>query len=455
MSKNEKAQENILKERGRNLSAVVLLEKRMPKEELQNAWNAKNFTAEDMLYFTSTNKKYLDFLAISYRQVGMSLYLHPDKYIGCVPFVSPITGTKTGNLEVKGRFGEDISELLSVVGEGVDIEYEPHYLLRQESTIKPPLYFVCQQYIDKFIEAKKIHWQKFVNIEKIQSFPTASTRWDKYAEWSADVRNLLRYPNRVNLLSTEHAEWRELLYILDFCIQELQSVRTPSRSRAPYAGKISSLAQTYSKSELKYTKEMKVHMTDPAVIKDLKGIGNKILNASNGVSCAWRLDLSVFFERYVQYLFGQIARTHGIQLMKNPHYRISGQIPSFGLKYIEPDVILEKNGIQYIVDAKYKMYMKIYYQKSDDLYNDFRDDLHQVLSYAAFGTKQTKNCIIVTPCESDKDPYVKTFEIMNPYNGCNCKFHMVAIPLTKVRMKDSIEFLSDLLDFDSDSGSDD
>ena len=228
----------------------------------------------------------------------MNLYLHPDKYVGCVPFVSPITGIKTGNLLVRGRFGEDISELLSIVGEGVNIEYEPTYLLKQESTIKPPLYFICQQYIDKYIEAKKVHWQKFNSIEKIQSFPSSSTKWEKYAEKSADARNILRYPNRVNLLTDNHFEWRILTYILDLCIQELLSVRTPARSRTPYMDKISQLVHSYSKSDLKYANDIKTHMTDPRVIKELKEIGRKILNASSGVSCAWRLDQSLFFERY-------------------------------------------------------------------------------------------------------------------------------------------------------------
>lgn len=431
----------------RNLLIEVLCDNRISKADLQNAWNSKEFSAEDMLYFTSTNKKYLDFLNISYRQEGMNLFLYPDKYVGCVPFVSPITGIKTGNLLVKGRFGEDISELLSVVGEGVDIEYESRYTLKQESSIKPPLYFICQQYIDKYIEAKKIHWQKFVNYEKIQHFPSSSTRWEKYAMNSADIRNILRYPNCVNSISDNHIEWRELLFILDICIKELLSERTPVRSRSPYIEKINQLVHTYSKNELKYTKEIKTHMADPLVIKELKDIGNKVLKTSIGVSCAWRLDQSIFFEKYVQYLLGEIANSRGIRILNNAHFGIRGEIPTYGLKYIEPDVILEKNGVQFIVDAKYKMYMFAFNKKSDILYDDFRKDLHQILSYAAFDKSSNKNVIIAVPYESTKNPISKTFEIRNPHNGCICHFHLAGIPLSKVKICDTKKMLSELLMF--------
>ncbi len=447
MSKKKPTVKDILSDRGRNLLVQALCENKMSKADLQNAWNYKYFTAEDMLYFTSANKKYLDFLNISFRQEGMNLYLHPDKYIGCVPFVSPITGIKTGNLLVKGRFGENISELLSVVGEGVNIEYEPQYLLKQESAIKPPLYFICQQYIDKYIEAKRTHWQKFVNIEKIQRYPTSSTKWGKYAERSADVRNLLRFPNQANLLSDNHSEWRVLTFILDLCIQELLSVRTPVRSRSPYIDRINQLAQSYSKSDLKYASDIKNHLTDSLVIKELKEIGRKILNSSTGVSCAWRLDQSLFFERYVQYLFGKIARSRGIKILNNPKFDIRGDIHSFGLKYIEPDIILEKNGIQFIVDAKYKMYMYAFNSKSELLYDDFRNDLHQILSYAAFGQDTKKNVIIAVPYGSRKNPLRKTFQIKNPHNNCICNFHLVGIPMSKIKMQDTEHLLSEILSF--------
>ncbi len=435
-----------LQGKGRVLTVDVLCDNKKSKKDLQDAWQCKDITAEDMLYFTSANKKYLDFLNIKYYQEGLSLHLNTDKYVGCVPFVSPITGIKTGNLIIRGRFGENISELLSLVGDGVDIEYEQSFVLKQESAIKPPLYFVCQQFIDKYIEAKKIHWKKFVNFEKIQSFPSASTNWKKYSA-KVDVRELLRFPNRVNLLSTNHPEWRELTFVLDICIQELLSVRTPMRSRFPYIDKINQLLQTYTKGDLKYTTGLKIHMSDPLVVKQLKEIGNKILDASIGEQCAWRLDMALFFERYVQYLFGEVSRSRGIKILNNTKFGIRGDIPAYGLKYIEPDIILEKNGTQYIIDAKYKMYMYNYFKKSEDMYDTFREDLHQILSYSAFGTDKNKEVIIVSPYDSSKEPLDHTFKIRNPYNGCVCNFHMIGIPLTLNKKEATKKFISDILVF--------
>lgn len=434
---------------GRNIKIDALTDNKISKAELQYAWNPKNKSveAEDMLYFTSNNKKYLDFLGIAYRQEGLSLYLQASKYMGCVPFVSPITGIKTGNLIVRGRFGEDISELLSIVGDEVEIEYEPRYDLKQDSAIKPPLYFICQQFIDKYIEARKIHWQKFISQEKIQPFPTSSTIWEKYAYSSVDPRHSLKFPNRINSLSCTHREWNDLTFILDLCLQELKSARTPLRSRTPYIEKINRLEFTYNKRDLRYVEEIKTHMSDPIVIKELKEIGRKVLGASIGVQCAWRLDLAVFFERYVQYLVEDLAKKRGAMIHKNVHYRASGEIPAFGLKYIEPDVIIEKNGIQYVVDAKYKMYMYSLNNKSDILYNEFRDDLHQILSYASFSQSKEKKVIIATPYDSEKEPIKRKFKITNQFNGNSCDVYLIGIPLSKIKIGDVKELLNSIIVF--------
>ena len=68
MNKKKKPSKDLLSDRGRNLLIEALCDNKISKADLQNAWNSKDFSAEDMLYFTSTNKKYLDFLDILYRQ---------------------------------------------------------------------------------------------------------------------------------------------------------------------------------------------------------------------------------------------------------------------------------------------------------------------------------------------------------------------------------------------------
>ncbi len=370
------------------------------------------------------------------------LKLTTSKYIGCIPIFSPKTGLSSGNLIVTGRFGEDVSELLSVIGDFVEPEFNDKIKLTTGSFIKPPLYFECQNYIDRFIEAKRYKWRKFDNIEKIESRPTNSTKWDKYALKSYDPNNLLRFPNSCNFLSKNHREWEELNYVLNLCIDEIMSTRTPVRSRMAYIGKITDLINTYDRHSLHAVSEVKIHMSDPVVIKNLKDVANRVLKNASSSKNAWRLDFALFFERYVQYLLKEIARTKGARITCNPHFPVFGHRPVWALKYIEPDIIIDKSDIQYIIDAKYKSHVYQINGDSELLKETFREDFHQVLAYSSFGGQKQKNVMLIYP----SDHFVKReLDVHSCINGYSAKAYIIGIPLKKSDLEDTKKRLSVLI----------
>ena len=167
---------------------------------LNEAWD------EDKRYPETAVQKFLLRNAVSFKFLEVNavgeyadsgkyvLELTTSKYIGCVPLLSPSTGLPSGNLIITGRFGEDVSELLSVIGEFVEPEFDDGLKLSLGSYVKPPLYFECQNFVDRYIEAKRYKWRKFDNVEKIETRPTNSTKWDKYALKSYEPRNTLNIP---------------------------------------------------------------------------------------------------------------------------------------------------------------------------------------------------------------------------------------------------------------------
>ena len=295
---------------------------------LNEAWDEdKRYPETAVQKFLLRNAETFKFLEINavgeYADSGnYVLELTTSKYIGCIPLLSPSTGLPSGNLIITGRFGEDVSELLSVIGEFVEPEFNERIKLSLGSYVKPPLYFECQNFIDRYIEAKRYKWRKFDNVEKIENRPTNSTKWDKYALKSYEPRNTLKYPNSCNVLSKSHREWEELNYVLGLCIDEILSTRTPIRSRMAYMDKITNLLNTFDRHSVHAVSEVKIHMSDPVIIKKLKEVANRVLQNSSSSKNAWRLDFAEFFERYVQYLLKEVAKAKGARITCNPHFPV-------------------------------------------------------------------------------------------------------------------------------------
>lgn len=434
---------------GLNKTFTVLDEHLLSFKELVNAYKGDKLYANELAsHFLLRNSAALHFLEIEIGQGSeFGIRLITSRYVGCIPLVSPTTGLPGGFLYVNGRFGEDISELLSVIEGTIEPEYNDKLKFYQDILVKPPLYFECMKYIDKYIEAKKYKWRKFENVEKVQPRPTSSTQWDKYALKSYDPANTFKYNNRCNVLTREHPEWQELNYVLDLCIKEVMSLRTPIRSRIAYHAKINSLSNSYDKRSLPVVNEVKIHRSDPAQIEILKIAANRVLHNVSSINCAWRMDFAEFFERYVQYIMKRIAFTKGARFSANPKFSVNGNKPIWALQYIEPDIIIDKNDKQYIIDAKYKAHMFNIYNDAEHLKDAFREDLHQVLAYSSFDGNVQKSVILVYP--SDKEVLIRRMKISSSLNRYSSFVHLVGIPLKKSVHEETINELSKLIVFDS------
>ncbi len=399
--------------------------------------------------FKNINSDIFEFLGITVELIrdsngSSALQLITSKYAGCVPIFSPATGLPYGELLVEGLYNENLSELISVIKEDLKIEYDERFQITSVNTVKPPLYLECQKYIDKYIEAKRYHWRKFKNVELTQHYPTSSTRWEKYAIRDIDPWSSFKYPNKSNILSCNHEEWRALTYILDISIHEILKPSTPLRSKAPYLTKISVLSKQYDANSLKPVSKISIRVSDPYVIKETKEIGLRILQNKVSSRLAWRIDYAEFFERYVQYLLKQVAHIKSAVLESNKKFPVRGDKTAWTLSYLEPDAIMYKNDIQYIIDAKYKSHMYNVNNLSDELKDSFRKDLHQVLAYSSFSVTQRKNVILIYPSGIFLK---KSISVRSSINSLTTNVYLLGIPLAKSQMNDVIQKLSEFIQF--------
>lgn len=237
-----------------------------------------------------------------------------------------------------------------------------------------------------------------------------------------------------------------MLAVLQICILELKKPQTPMRSRITYASKIDRLQAKYDgreSTDLPF--EFVIHASDPLAVKDAKRIANIILQNKLTNKRAWRIDYSEFFERYVQYIFGEVAKSVAAKSISNVHYSVTGQRPLWALHYLEPDLILQKEDTQYVLDAKYKSHMFNVNDTSDELKNSFRHDLHQILAYCSLNAMSTKKAILVYPFN---DFTYREMHITSPLTHSDALVYLVGIPLKKNMIEEVKEKIKEIVKFE-------
>lgn len=404
-------------------------ESRVLLSNLSELWGGSDDGQERLTLFLLYNKRGFDFLSIEIRisEDGVpAIIFIPAEKVGCAPLVSPISGKVCASIVVTGNMNEDISEVLPLIEGNIDITFSDKLVLPYKTSIKPPLYFECAKYIDQYIKARRLHWQKFISEEHIEKDPSSSTLWAKYAASSYDPYKALKFPNKKNLLSENHIEWRELNYVLKLSLDEMCSSNTPRVSKLSYKDKVEDLRRKADFRNIIKPTELRSRAADPLEVKELKQIGNRILSSIASEYRAWHVDFSELFERYVQYIFSLLAKQIGARVLCNNKFAISGPRREWGLAYLEPDILITKGDNSIMADAKYKMHLfNSQSEKVDVLKQSFRHDLHQVLAYSSFEKVQNKIAMLVYPSNSYKCIHQK---ISAPILSATNDVYLIGIP---------------------------
>ena len=428
-----------------SLSSVV-----WTSDVLSSRWRWSDRSMESVIQrLIVVNKANFDYLGIipslEDDQGKPALRLTTSKYVGAVPIYSP-KGKPAGDLYVTGRYGEDAAELMSLISSEISVEFAPESKLVLDSPLTPPILLECCKYLDQFVLAERFKWRKFDNRVEGSKQASASTLWNEYALRTA--KNPLdsdRFKNKRNILTTDHEEWGQLCYVLKLAVAEIESYRTPFRIKSAYRNTISSLRSTLQQNTIVQTTKITSHASDPIPIKELKRIASLILNNKSQEKVAWRVDYAKFFEVYVQYLIREVGKKKGATEIPNPHYQISTSrnLP-WGLKYLEPDIILKRESQHYVIDAKYKSHMFNSDSDSEELKESFRHDFHQVLAYSAFNSMQNKKAILVYPYS---DFGYHRLHVRSPFDSTEAIVSLVGVPMQRSKITDTITKLSNIISF--------
>lgn len=427
---------------------------KIPAEKLQVAFREKDkrYPESFLQKFITINRRSFDFLGISpsieQNDYRFNLVLTTSHNIGTAPIYSP-QHKPFCDIVIGGRYNEEVGELVPLLGDYIRPEYSDGLKLTRSSQQTPPIYLECCRFVDKYTEAKQFIWQKFSTVTMVQNVPSSGTNWNQYAiDIARNPMSISTFHNRRNILTTEHEEWRKINYVLVIALNILSSPKCPIRARTQYRDNIDMFSRMVDLSSTIPTEELVTRASDPKVIKELKDIGNLILQGHANQSIAWRMDYSEFFERYVQYLFSSVAHRKGCSVYKNEHFSISGRSkPRWGLSYLEPDLMLQKEGVQYVIDAKYKSHIFNWGEESEDLRTSFRHDLHQILAYSSFSQTPHRNVMLVYPYNGF---YHNVLEVRSPLDPTTTSISFVGVPMEKSTLGDTVERLASIISFEDD-----
>jgi len=426
-----------LTEESQSISGLVLV-----KKWFKNA--DKRYIAEHLQKFIDYNKDYFGFLKVIPKIEGsgksVSLSFRSDHYIGAIPLKSPDTGKQIGDFVVKPRYtsGTDkFSEYIEIVNlleDEILPEFKHSIPLLSQNNIRPPLYLEAIKFVNILENATKIKWNKFQTTKRVYNYPKSQVDWKEYIEKESDPERRLFFPCYDNILSKFHSDFFELKYVYSIAKREITSFKTPLNIKYQYRDVLIYLDNALYEFPEKQTSDLKIHLSDPIIIKKLKDQGNKILKRNLDEITAWRIDFSLLFEKYVQFIFNQVSLEIGAKQLNNYKIRRSSHFGSlWSLQYLEPDIILMKNNLDIVIDAKYKSHLFNLKSNTEELKEEHRKDVHQLLAYTAFTKNKNKVGIL---CYPHNEQYISELDYIFPFSNTRNKIVLLGVPLNKTKLSD-------------------
>lgn len=419
---------------------------------LQKKWFKsadKRIIGQYLQKFIDYNSGLFNFMGVSPYLVGTdqntSIAFRTAQFVGSIPLRSPDTGKQIGDFVVTPRFTgkdryEDYIEILNLLGNEISPKIIDSLPLASGRNFRPPMYLEAAKFILAFEELIKKPWRKFDRVEKISTELVGQINWNKYVQEEYKVENRLRFPSGRNILSEFHKEYSQLRYVFDMCKSELLSSNTPLRIKLSIKPKIDFLEDRLYLHLPIQTNSIPIKYSDSPTVKNCKRLANKILNFNFADSTAWRVDFADVFEKFVQYVFKEVAKESGGRLLAN--YKFKGYTSrqnAWELNHIEPDAILQKNELLVFIDAKYKSHLYNKYEVSELLKEEHRHDLHQIMAYTSFSKTQSKFGFL---CYPSQEVEIKEIKYHNPINQTLSKIKIIGLPLKKDIINDARRLLT-------------
>ena len=422
------------------------------RDELFNKKVDSRYIEVSIQHFIKLNKHLLDFIGISVDVNGsghdLEMKFVSSNYAGAIPVKQPYDGIVHGDLQVLPRFDSsnksiaELTKIISILKHSIVPEFYESAVLTQPYQLRPPIYADAIKYIELFEAAYHYRWQKFNAISRTHSYPKSGTRWDKYALKVSDPNKALLFPAVDNVLSIDHREWQQLRYVFDIAKASLNEPSVPTSIKYTYQTRLAQLEKKVESIVPVSVDYFNKNTHDPMCITRLKDQANLLLKQNTSICSAWRIDIAELFERYVQHVVSKAASEISGKAIPNHKIWANGNVPFWGLRYLEPDIYVRLSDMVIMADAKYKSNMYASAVSSDTLKETHRSDLHQLLAYCSFEPQKKKAGILFYP--NSQVSYKKMY-YTGISSGSDCAVVLFGIPFAANSISDNVKAIKELL----------
>ncbi len=371
-----------------------------------------NLFARDLI---NANSPQLDALAVTPilepEPDQICVYLRPGGTIGSIPLRSPATRKVIGGLVVRPRFGwNDIGPLLQEIGWTASPRLLPFPLVPGAAKEVPP-WVLAGPIIERFRAllgelTPGFRWQ-----EEPRQSPRGQILWDRYQNEQLRAGRFHELPCRfpdlgpdlllrgmirwgIEVVRRSLAGWVAIDPIarrLAELAAELSRRTADAKAIVPSKAQLDGILLTNNLPSFALQRGMQAL----AWLVDERGLAGTA--QSDGL--AWCLPMHELFERWVEHLVRLWARGIGAQVRSGRVHETLVPIrwkraEARSLNSLIPDLVVQRGVHTWIVDAKYKGHFEEldehrWAELADELRQEHRHDLHQVLAYASvFGGEQ-------------------------------------------------------------------
>lgn len=341
---------------------------------------------------------------------------------GAVPVKSPLSGTFEQGLVVTPRFG----------WQGLGLTLSETGWKRLPSILKMPLLPKSERAVPAWVIASVVLARiesmltalprRFAMAEADLRAPKGQIRWGEYIRNRLPNARFLDVPSRFPELDYDRKVYGAIHYVLRKQAAALASQRQAGRPALDLLGMCQRMLAAVqhvpprrpSPSELDQWR--RGALTGVQLSEGLEAIEwtvdeRGLAGIAEFEGLPWRLSLDEFFEAWVETLATELATKIGgvVQSARTLGTRIpiAWDPPFIGSqRFLLPDVTLARDDVDIVFDAKYKEHWEElgtenWRNVEDMLRERHREDLLQVLAYAATSDKPRVVACLVYPCRAE------------------------------------------------------
>lgn len=339
--------------------------------------------------------------------------------VGAIPLLSPTTGRSDYGIVVRPRFAwAGIGEILGATGwRIIPTPLSLPLLPRSERKIPP---WVLSTIVIARVEALlKTLERRFELIAEERSAPRGRVDWSEYARRQISRARFLNVPCRfpdlrddrtlkaairftlekqIGSLQGQVGSGLFVFKLIELCQRMIESVRdvaplapTPATLQGWLSGRLATETYRAAIQAIEWT----AYERGLGGLSDLQGL-------------AWVMSMEEFFESWAETILAMVSRKIGgalrTQRQRQTVSPLSWSPPYLGSqKSLVPDLVLEREDLTLIIDAKYKQHWEEmqahrWLNLEEEIRERHRADLLQVLAYANLSTKPRTTVCIAYPC---------------------------------------------------------